>query len=160
MHGRGALGFQQSLVDRRDHSQPMDLVMAHVEQGHLGKGAHLRGVALDALFHGLPRRSLLVAGFAASQHQGCGHALQVPLEGAADGLVKVVDVEDQPAVRGRKSAQVAHMGVTAKLTDDARRGQYGQVGGHHRHRAAKVAEGRRGHQFVLELDERGDAALH
>ena len=39
-------------------------------------------------------------------------------------------------------------------------GQHGQVGGHHRHRAAEVAEGRLGHQLVLELDERRHAAAH
>ena len=52
------------------------------------------------------------------------------------------------------------MSVAAELADDARRRQHGQVGGHHRHRAAEVTEGRRGHQQVLELDERGDAAAH
>ncbi len=71
-----------------------------------------------------------------------GHALQVPLEGAADGFVEVVDVEDEAAVGRGKSAEVAHMGVAAELADDAGGGQHGQVGGHDRHGAAKVAEGR------------------
>jgi hypothetical protein len=39
-------------------------------------------------------------------------------------------------------------------------GSTAQIGGHHRHRAAQVAEGRLGHQLVLELDERGNAAVH
>ena len=72
---------------------------------------------------GLRAAAVFVAGRAAGQHQRGGHALQVPLEGAADGLVEVVDVEDQPAVGRGIGAQVAHMGVAAELAHDAGGGQ-------------------------------------
>ncbi len=97
---------------------------------------------------------------AAGEHERGGHALQVPLEGAANGFVEVVDVEDEAAVGRGVGAEVAHVGVAAELADDAGGGERGEVGGHHRHSAAKVAEGRCGHELVLELDERGNAAAH
>jgi hypothetical protein len=160
MQRRGPLGLHQHLVDGRNLAQAMDLEAAHFERGHTGKNAHLGSVAGHKPFHDQPRRGLLVAGFTAGDDQRGGHALQIPLEGAADGLVEVVDVEDQPAVGGGIGSQVAHVGVAAELDCEAGRGQQPQVGGHHRHRAAKVAEGRLGHEFVLELDERGNAAAH
>jgi hypothetical protein len=52
------------------------------------------------------------------------------------------------------------VGVAAELRDDAGVGQGGQIRGHHRHRAAEVAEGRGGHQVILQLDERREAAVH
>ena len=106
------------------------------------------------------RRAVFVPRGAPGQHQRSGHALQIPLEGAADGFVEVVDVEDQPAIGRGEGAEVAHMRVAAELADDAGGGQLREVSGHHRRRAAKVAEGRLGHQLVFELDERGHAAAH
>ena len=38
-------------------------------------------------------------------------------------------------------------------------GRHAQVGGHHRHGAAEVAEGRLGHELPLELDQRRHAAV-
>ena len=48
-------------MDGRDLAQAMDLEVVHFDQGHLGKGAHLGGVAGNELFHGLLRRGFLVA---------------------------------------------------------------------------------------------------
>jgi hypothetical protein len=143
-----------------DRSNAVNQVTAHLNAGHLGKGAHLRRVALNAFLHGLSRGAFLVPGCAARHHQRSGHALQVPLERSANGLVEVVDVEDQTAVGCGKGAQVAHMRVAAELGCKAGVGQHGQVRGHHRNCAAKEAEGRVGHELILELDERGNAALH
>ena len=101
-----------------------------------------------------------MSGGASGQHQRCRHALQVPLEGAANGLVEVVDVEDEASVGRGVGAQVAHVGVAAELADDAGRGKLGQVRSHYRRGAAKKGEGRLGHELVLEGDERGHAAAH
>ena len=160
MQRRGSFSFEQSVVHGLDIAQAMHLKAAYLKVRHFGKGAHLRAVALDALLHGLARDDSLWPDAAAGQHERGGHALQIPLEGAANGLVEVVDVEDEPAVGRGKGAQVAHMRVSAKLADDAGVGQYGQIRGHDRNRAAKVAEGRLGHELVFELDERGNSAVH
>ncbi len=157
---RGALSLEQRIVNGLDLAEPMHLIAADLEVRHAGEGAHLRDVFFYALFCSGLRGRLLVASLTPGQHDGSGHAFQIPLEWAADGLVEVVDVEDEPSVRRGKGAQVAHMRVTAELADDASIGQHGQVGGHHRHCAAKVAEGRRGHQLVFEFDQRWHTTMH
>ena len=70
-------------LHRLGQSQAMHLKAAHFQQGHPGKFAHLRGVALDASLHGLARGTVFVPCGAAGQHQRRGHALQVPLERTA-----------------------------------------------------------------------------
>ena len=97
-------------------AEAMHLEAADFENRQLGKGAHLLAVVRSRNSSTAPRAAtFLVSGFAPGKHQRGGHALQVPLEGAADGLVKVVDVEDQPAVGRGKGAQVAHVRVAAEL---------------------------------------------
>ncbi len=143
---RGALGLEQRLVDGLNVTETMHLKAADFEEGHLCEmRASVRSNA-GCSARRLVRGRLLVSGFAAGEDERSGHALQVPLEGAADGFVEVVDVEDEAAVGCGEGAEVAHMRVAAELRFDAGIGQDGQVGGHHRRGAAKVAEGRLGHQ--------------
>ena len=52
------------------------------------------------------------------------------------------------------------MGVAAELADDAGGGEDREIGGHDRDRAPEIAEGRGGHELILELDEGGKAAAH
>src|SRR5271166_502783 len=157
---RGSFGFEQCIEDRLDLVHAMDLKAAHFERGHLGKCAHLRGVAGNKFFNELARGGFLVSGFAPRDNQRSSHALQIPLECPANGLVKIVDVEDQSSIRRGKGAQVAHVSVTAKLADNSGRGQNSQIGGHYGYRAAQVAEGRLRHQPVLERNERGNSPVH
>src|SRR5208337_970193 len=110
--------------------------VAYFNMGHFAECLHLRGVAQDALFNGAPDGRVLVAGVAAGDRDGGCHALEVPLEGAADGFVEVVDVEDQASVGRGIGANVADVRVSAELADDAGVGQSGQVGGHDRDGAA------------------------
>ena len=138
----------------------MHLEAVHFQLRHARKGAHLGGIPLHARHGGPARRAVFVSRGSPGEHQRCGHALEVPLEGAAYGFVKVVDVEDQPAVGRGIGAQVPNMSVAAELAHDAGRGQLRQVRRHHRSRAAKVREGRFGHQLVLQGDERRHAAAH
>ena len=49
-----------------------------------------------------------------------GEPLDVPLPRTRQGLVEVVDVEDELAVRGREGAEVREVGVTAELHRRAR----------------------------------------
>ncbi len=112
--------------------------------------------AEDCLFAG----RLLRGQGASGEHKAGGKPLQVPLEGTADGLIEVVDVEDEAAVGRGECAEVADVGVSADLINDAGVGQGGEIGGHDGDGSAKVAEGRREHAFVLEGDELRDAAPH
>ena len=138
----------------------MHLKAVHFQLRHAGKCAHLHGVSLDAGRGGSSRGAILVARGASGQHQRRCHALQVPLERAPNGLVEVIEVEDQPAIGRGECAQVAHMRVAAKLAHDPGGRKLRQVGGHHRRRAAKVSERRLRHQLILELDQRRYAPAH
>ena len=80
-----------------------------------------------------------MAGLAPGKHEGGGHAFQVPLEWTANGLVKIVDVEDEAAVGRGISAEIADVGVAAELRDDARIRQHGEVCGHDWCCAAKIS---------------------
>ena len=153
-----ALGLEQGVVDGLNPADAVHLETGGIDGGHFGQGAHEPSVVVDAQLGGLARRGVLVAGFAPGKHQRGGHALQVPLEGSADGLIEVVDVEDEAAVGRGKCAQVADVGIAADLGEDAGIGQAAQVGGHHGNGAAEIAEGRLGHELPLELDQRRDAA--
>ena len=104
--------------------------------------------------------AVLGARLAAGEHEAGGHALDVPLEGAADGFVEVVDVEDEAAVGRGEGAEVADVGVAAELGEDAGVGAEGEIAGHDRDGSAEEAEGRGGHAVVLDGDQLGDAAAH
>ncbi len=147
-------------MNGRDLAHAVHLVAAYLDQGHAGKGVHLRGIVLNEVLHCRSRRGVFVAGAAAGKRYRRCHALEIPLEGTADGFVEVVDVKNEAAVGRGKGAEVAHVRVAAELRDDAGIRQQGQIGSHDRDGATKVAEGRRGHQLILQLDERGNAAVH
>jgi len=54
-----------------------------------------------------------------AEDEAGGHALDVPLEGAVDGFVEVVDVKDEAAVWRGEGSEVADVGVAAELVGDA-----------------------------------------
>ena len=68
---------------------------------------------------GVAAVAVLGASLAAGEDEAGGHALDVPLEGAADGFVEVVEVEDEAAVGRGKGAEVADVRVAAELGEDA-----------------------------------------
>ena len=97
---------------------------------------------------------------AAERHRGRGHqALQVPLEGAREGLIEVVDIEDQPALRREVGAEVGDVGIPAELHVDAGRGAQRQVVGHRRSGAPQEGELVCGHALVAERHQARDAGL-
>ena len=92
------------------------------------------------------RRRTGSGGHVEARHQ----SLHVPLERARDGLVEVVDVEDQVALGGGEPAEIGEMGVTAELDLEAgagrRRGRRPSprpppVEGKRRRHHASVADG-------------------
>ena len=100
----------------------------------------------------------LVARLASGKDDGCGHAFEVPLEGAADGFVEVVDVEDEAAVGCGEGAEIADVGVAADLRFDAGVGDDGEICSHDGSRSTEEDEGRLRHELMLELEQGGNAA--
>ena len=116
----------------------------HVQEGLLGEPPHRGAVALARrqghLAAGLGREPVVPSGHG----QARGQPLDIPLERAGQGLVEVVDVEDQVALGRGERAEIRQVGVTAQLHPKPGGGRAGQVRGH-RQRGAPV-EGERGHQ--------------
>src|ERR1700761_6528509 len=98
----------------------MHLVASHLQYRHLRKHLHIFAVARDKTGYSFFTLRTLDAEFAARDHQAGCQTLQVPLEGSANGLVEVVDVENEPPIRRSIRAQVAHMRVAANLVHDSR----------------------------------------
>jgi len=146
-------------VNRGDIVEAGNLVTGNLKDGHGRVGAHALGVAFHEAFDGAFAEQLFAGGFAAGHDQRSGHALQIPLEGAAEGLVEVVDVEDQAAVFSSVGAEVADVGIAAELHLNAGGGERREIGSHDRDSAAEVAERRSGHTLVFDLDQSRNAAF-
>src|SRR5215203_1018384 len=91
-----------------------DLELPHLrEPGHplpVGGSDRPRGVAA---IRGVE------AVVAAGHHEARGEALDIPLPGSRQGLVEVVEVEEQGALRGGVRPEVQQVGVAAQLGLDA-----------------------------------------
>jgi hypothetical protein len=85
-----------------------------------GELRHAAAVAFGEVQHGLLAGGPLDGGLAPGEEERGGEAFEVPLEGAGDGLVEVIDVEEQTAVeRAGIGAEVFHVGVAAELGEQA-----------------------------------------
>ena len=124
--GGGALGLREDARDGRGGGEAMDLEAGGGEDGHGGEGLQLVGVGLEEdLGRGLAAGGLdrgfiaglaagfaagLAAGLGAGEEEAGGHALEVPLEGRAEGLVEVVNVEDEAVVETGVGAEIFDVG--------------------------------------------------
>ena len=87
-----------------------------------------------------------------------GQALDIPLPGAAEGFVKIVDIEDDLCIGRGKEPEVSDMGITAKLDFDF--GVFGrsQVGSHNLGCTPIEGEQRACHQVELDGQKFGQAS--
>jgi hypothetical protein len=124
-------------------------------------------ILTEEALYGFATGGTFDAGFATGEEDAGREALEVVLEGAMNGLVEVVDVEDEWGVgcRGRGSdgagegAEVGDVGVTADLGKDAGVGVAGEVGGHDGDGTAEETEGRGRHALVFDFEKGRDATL-
>ena len=157
---RGTFGFGERGVHGRGDVDAVDQESADLNMRHAREGAHLRGVTRDACLGGFARGARFVAGGATGKNERSGHALEVPLEGSADGLVEIVDVKDEVAVGRGVSAEVAYVRIAAELAEEPGGRELREIGGHDGRGAAEISKRRLGHHLIFELDEVGDAAAH
>ena len=105
----------------------------------------------------MPRRSAAVAAtIAAGQREAGDEPLHVPLPRPRQGLVEVVEVEDEPPLRRGEGAEVGEVGVAAELRLEARARGRGEIGRHHRRGAAVEGEGRGQHAAVAQRHQLPD----
>ncbi len=96
---------------------------------------------------------------ASSDLDAGGQPLDIPLPGARQGLVEIVDVEDEITLWGGKPAKVGQVRVTAELRVEAGLWGRGEIRGHDHRRAAVEGEGRGEHAPIANRHEVGDPAL-
>ena len=96
---------------------------------------------------------------AAGQDEARGQPFDVPFPRGREGLVQVVDVEDDPPFRRREGAEIHQVAVAARLHAHAGRRGAGQVGGHVERRPAIERERRPQHASVANGDQLGNAAF-
>ena len=89
--------------------------------------------------------------------QAGAEALDVPLPRARDGLVEVVEVEDEVPLRAGVLPEVAHVRVAARLDPDAGGRHPREIHRHHCRGAPEERERRLGHPLVADRPELGQA---
>ena len=124
---------QHRLAVLRQHRQKVAVVepgVPDVEHVHGGKVAHFSAIAagagdrrIAAVRVGEPVRT-------GGEHKRGDEPLDVPLPGCRQCLVEIVDVEDEPALRRGKAAEIHQMAVAAHLDMDAAHRRAGQIGRH------------------------------
>jgi hypothetical protein len=125
------------------------------------EGQHGRlPVAADHAAHRGAAGAVLVARLAAGHREARGQSLEVPLEGAAAGLVEVVQVEDEVAVRGGVGAEVEQVGISAHLHLDPAVGKAAHVRGHEPRCAPEERERGDGHLPPADGEQLGAAPGH
>ena len=121
-HGHlGLLGLQEqrfgpvSALHQGDPRAGADVRVPHVHEVLMGKRAHRCPVALGRREHDLATFLSGEPVVPAGHGQAGRQPLDVPLERAGQGLVEVVDIEDQPP-RGRgERPEIGQVRVTAQL---------------------------------------------
>ena len=111
----GAFGIAEDGRDGRDALQTMYLVAGYLEDGHSGEFAGEVAVSVEESLRGRGAGGLLDPCVVPGEEDACGHALDVPLEGSADGLVEVVDIEDEAAIGSAVGSEILDVGVAAEL---------------------------------------------
>ena len=76
---------------------------------------HVLAVAAHGGAHGARRIAFEQADLAAGDDHAGGQALEVPLPGRRQGLVEIVDIEDDAALGRGEAAEVRQMGVATGL---------------------------------------------
>ena len=96
---------------------------------------------------------------ATSDHEARRETLEVPFPGCREGLIEVVDGEDDLPLRGGEATEVNQVAVSAALHADAGGRSGRQIGRHGERRASVKGEGRQNHAPVAKGKEFGDAPL-
>jgi hypothetical protein len=70
-----------------------------------------------------------------------GQALEIPFPGADQHLVEIIQIDHDLRIRRAEDAEVVHVRVAVEHHVKPARWQGGEVGSHHRSRAAQEGEG-------------------
>jgi len=122
----------------------------HLNACHPGKLQHFGAVHFGAGEHSVNASAIGILRFSPGKNEARRQTFQVPFPGRTNGLVKIVDIENETAIRRGVCAQVANVSVAADLHKNLRARQRSQVSGHHRNVPAEVTKGRERHARHLD----------
>ncbi len=110
------------------HHPGVEVGVPDVQVPHPGELAHGPAIGAGAPGHHRPAGGIVERPAAGGDLEAGRQALEVPLERAGEGLVEVVDVEDELALGRGEPPEVGQMGVAAQLHLEAggRRGWPGR----------------------------------
>ena len=143
-----ALPYPLAPVDRvhlLEEAVDTDGVVPHVERPHRCIVGCAFAIAADGGARSPCRVAFGQANLAAGDHHAGSQPLEIPLPGRRQGLVEVVDVEDDAPLGRGETAEVRQVGVAAGLHADPRDRCRREVGRHDRGRSAIESEGRLHH---------------
>ena len=123
--------------------------------GRVGELPHRCAVALDACEHDLAALLGREAVVAPGDGEAGRQPFDVPLEGAGQGLVEVVDVENEPTLGRCEGTEVGQVRVPAQLDPQSRTSGCGQVGRHGQRCSTVVGERRDQHPAVPDRHQLG-----
>ena len=137
----------------------LEMVVPHVESALLGGLADALAVSVHAGDHDVATIGGREAAVTTHDLEARGEALDVPLPRAGQGLVEVVDVEDELPFGCSEHAEVRQMRVAATLHPYSGMRCVREVGSHDRGRAAVERERRDEHAPVANGHELGHPLL-
>src|SRR5215217_6671838 len=115
---------------------------------HLRELGHPLPVRGHGRLRGLATIRRVEAVVTAGHHEARGEAFDVPLPGSRQGLVEIVEIEEQGALRGGVRPKVQEVSIAAKLSLDAGLRGASEVVGHDDGRPAHECEQRSHHARV------------
>jgi hypothetical protein len=106
----------------------MDLVACDLQHRHGRECFHHRAILLRKKQHRGTSSGTLHAGFSARKNQARGKAFDVVLKRPPDRLIKIIDVEDQPAIERCKGPEIENVSIATQLRGNARVRMAGKIG--------------------------------
>ena len=143
---------------RGDQHLVVDAGIPGVEDAHRRELTQVRTIRVGQDAHHRLTTALRDAVLAADHDEAGGQPLDVPLPRRGQGLVEVVQVEDQVALGRGKEAEVRQVAVPARLDKNAAGRGSRQIARHHRGRSAEKRERARQHAAVADGDQLGHTA--
>ena len=136
-------------VDRINIKMPVP----DIEVSHGRKLSHRLSVLAGNSENHLPPLFPAETAVATTYLKARGKSLYIPLPGAREGLVKVVDVKDETSFRRSESPEVGEVRVTTSLNLHARDRTPGQVGHHDCRCSAVEGKSRSEHPAVADRNQ-------
>lgn len=115
MEGGSSFRLLKDLRDRCDAGESMYLEACHLKDGHVREALQQFAERGEESIRGVFCAALFDSSGATGEEDAGRHAFYVPLEGAAHGLVEIIDIADEPAVGTGVGSQVLDVSVATEL---------------------------------------------